>query len=393
MIQLPENFFEIYWQKKPCLLKAATDWRPEITPDELAGIACEEDSKSRIIMENTQAEGAARWHLEEGPFEESDFSKLSESHWTLLVKEVDAWDEQVAELLTSIPIIPQWRIQDVMVSYAVDQGSVGPHFDFYDVFLVQGMGKRLWKLGQTCDENTERLDHQQLLLLKEMQITEEHLLEPGDILYIPPGVSHWGLSQGECMTFSIGFRAPSAAETLQELNDLITPKMSDSQRYQDSEDLLEYHRTHDYHHQLSKPAIESFKHMLMANLTDANIAKWLGSRTTESEERLPLSEEMSQDHFEALWSGGAFDKHPQAKMAWFHSEQESDTESQLFCNGQSMIFKTGLSKSDEAEFLQALCEFTVIDVEDEQFNSTPATKDIIRWLLEIDAVTPLEPEV
>ncbi|HBF09989.1 MAG TPA: cupin [Gammaproteobacteria bacterium] len=387
MINLPDNFFEEYWQKKPCLIKAGTEWRPEITPDELAGIACEEEGRARIIRENTEETGAARWQLAEGPFEEKDFATLQESHWTLLVQEVDSWDEQVAELM-AMPVIPQWRVQDVMVSYAVDQGSVGPHFDYYDVFLVQGMGKRTWKLGQTCDDNSPRLAHDNLLLLKDMDVYEEHLVEPGDILYIPPGVSHWGISEGECMTFSIGFRAPSAAETMQELVETITPQLNDNERYKDSDALIQYHQQQDFNNQLCPAAINSFRQLITDKLTDERIAHWLGLRTTSSDSRLPLSEEITSEHFEAIWAEGCFDKHAQAKMSWFQPEHESFA--MLFCNGQDIKVYSGLSKEDEREYLQAFCEFTVIDVNDEQFNQAQCTREIVRWMVEIDALAPLE---
>jgi len=385
MIKLPVDFFETYWQKKPCLLKAATTWRPEIAPDELAGIACEEESLTRIIQERTDLQGAERWQLDEGPFEDEFFSQLPDSHWTLLVQEVDIWDEQVNELLTLVPVIPQWRGQDVLASYAVDQGSVGPHYDHYDVFLVQGLGKRLWKIGDTCHEGTKLLPHDDLLLLKNMNTHTEHLLEPGDVLYIPPGVSHWGIAQGECMTFSIGFRAPSAQQALQELAERACPQLTEQLRYQDSAELIAHHQAIDHPQELASPAIEQFRHLLNASITDSMIVQWLGCRSTAPENRLPLLEEISDQHFESLWAIGIFEKHPQTRMAWHFQALAF-----IFCNGLDLEIELHLNETQAQNYLNQLCRGLELDINKAPFNTTNATKTIVKWLLEQEAIVPKE---
>lgn len=387
MIQLPPDFFQEYWQKKPCVLKAATTWRPMISPEELAGIACEEDSRARIIRDH-QTEGPDRWELLEGPFDEAIFNELPESHWTLLVQEVNTWDEQVAELLKAVPVLPCWRVDDVMVSYAVDQGSVGPHYDYYDVFLLQGLGQRCWQIGPACNDDTPRLLHEDLLLLDQMPVLEQHILSPGDILYLPPGIAHWGKAQGECLTFSIGFRAPSAAEALQELADQIHPLLPDQQRYQDSPELINYHQAVHRPHEIAAAAIAQYRALIHNALTDERIAQWLGCRTTETEQRLPLLEELTDERFQLFWATGQFIPHAQNRMAW-HQDPVSSTV-HLFCNGLQIQIETGLSGAEEAAYLQTFCENPLLDVQQPPLSQNPATKDIIRWLLEQEAIVPID---
>ena len=209
------TFLRNHWQKKPLLIKNPWDsWNNPLTPDELAGLACEEEVESRLIMQADDTAGDT-WMVENGPISERRFSQLGDKQWTLLVQAVDHFVPEVAALIEPFRFIPDWRIDDAMVSYAADSGGVGPHFDQYDVFLIQGMGKRRWKVGAMCDESTALMPHDDLRLLADFEATDEWILEPGDILYVPPGVSHEGIAVGDdCMTYSIGFRAPSRSELI-----------------------------------------------------------------------------------------------------------------------------------------------------------------------------------
>ncbi|MHB9879875.1 JmjC domain-containing protein [Pacificimonas sp. ICDLI1SI03] len=204
-------FLRDHWQRAPLLIRNPwASWTNPLEPDELAGLSCENDIESRLVTRS-----GTGWDLEHGPFPESRFSQMDEEAWTLLVQAVDHHIPTVAALLEPFRFIPNWRIDDVMVSYAVDGGGVGPHYDQYDVFLIQGLGKRRWQLGGMCDGATKMLPHEGLRLLADFQPTEEWVLEPGDILYVPPGIAHNGTAVGDdCMTYSIGFRAPSRAELI-----------------------------------------------------------------------------------------------------------------------------------------------------------------------------------
>jgi len=202
----PRQFLEEYWQKKPLLIRSVyPDFTGLLNADELAGLACEENVQSRLVI-NRQG----KWQVESGPFEETRFAKLPKKDWTLLVQDVNHYLPEAATLLQRFDFIPHARLDDLMVSYAPDGGGVGPHFDSYDVFLLQGQGKRLWRISKQADLTLVK--GAPLCILKNIKAEQEYLLEPGDMLYLPPHVAHWGIAVGECMTYSIGFRAPSSQE-------------------------------------------------------------------------------------------------------------------------------------------------------------------------------------
>ncbi|PKM04878.1 MAG: cupin [Gammaproteobacteria bacterium HGW-Gammaproteobacteria-6] len=227
----PEIFLREYWQKKPLLIRQAfPELISPLSPDELAGLALEEEVESRIIL----TEGETPWELRRGPFTEDDFKQLPERDWTLLVQAVDQFVPDVAELMKPFNFLPSWRIDDVMISYAAPGGSVGPHFDNYDVFLLQSHGHRRWKLGQPCDAQSPLLEHPDLRILSHFEETDEWLLGPGDMLYIPPGLAHYGIAEDDCMTCSVGFRAPSHQEILVHFTDFLAQYLDDQQRYSDA---------------------------------------------------------------------------------------------------------------------------------------------------------------
>lgn len=223
-------FLRDYWQKKPLLIRNPwADWTNPVDPDELAGVACEPGVESRLILQ--QGDDRA---LEHGPFDEARFGAIGQAGWTLLVQAVDHHVPAVAALMAPFRFMPNWRIDDVMVSYATDGGGVGPHFDQYDVFLVQGLGRRRWRIGAACDRTSALLPHDDLRLLAEFEATDEWVLEPGDILYVPPRFAHDGVAVGDdCMTYSIGFRAPSRHELLGHWADDLLAAMPDDDRYTD----------------------------------------------------------------------------------------------------------------------------------------------------------------
>jgi len=231
-----QTFLRDYWQQKPLLIRGAASGYGEIlTPDELAGLACEEEIESRLVFQ----EADDLWHQEHGPLAESRFSELPEKNWTLLVQALDHWLPEVREILDEFDFLPSWRLDDVMVSYAATGGSVGPHFDYYDVFLLQTRGQRKWKLGQRCDESTPLIEGQPLKILQKFQAVDEFDLGPGDMLYIPAGVAHWGISlDDDCMTWSIGFRAPSATELFSSAIASIGDQLPENLRYQDTAESL-----------------------------------------------------------------------------------------------------------------------------------------------------------
>jgi 50S ribosomal protein L16 3-hydroxylase len=170
------------WQRQPRLFrKAFPAFTNPLEPDELAGLACEEGVESRLIFQDGD-----KLRMENGPLAEARFATLGAQPWTLLVQAVDQHAPDVADLIEPFRFIPDWRIDDVMVSYASDGGGVGPHFDQYDVFLVQGLGRRRWRVGPRCDDTTPLRPHEDLRLLEGFEPTGDFVLEPGDMLYVPP---------------------------------------------------------------------------------------------------------------------------------------------------------------------------------------------------------------
>jgi len=268
-----DGFLRDNWQKRPALIRNPwTDWSNPLDPDELAGLACESGVESRLITQSADA-----IELELGPLPEGRFGQLGRKPWTLLVQAVDHYVPAVAALIEPFRFVPNWRIDDVMVSYAVDGGGVGAHFDHYDVFLIQGLGRRRWQVGGPCDAATELLPHDELRLLAHFEPTDEWILEPGDILYVPPGVSHNGIAVGDdCMTYSIGFRAPSRRELLGSWTESLLDKLEDDDRYADP-DLRKQANVGE----IALEAIDRLHALVTQPLRDRDaFAQWFGQYTT-----------------------------------------------------------------------------------------------------------------
>ncbi len=212
-----EQFLAEYWQKKPLLVRNAM---PEIVnllePSDVMELALEENVTARLIKQKDRDPN--QWSVKSSPLLKADFQKIPKL-WTLLVQAVDHYSFDLSELWKKFPFIPQWRRDDIMVSYAPQGGSVGKHFDFYDVFLVQGYGHRRWQLGQMCDGDTEFVAGQPLKLLPEIDVHFDEVLAPGDLLYVPPGLSHYGVAEDDCLTFSFGFRMPNVSDMMDRVGD------------------------------------------------------------------------------------------------------------------------------------------------------------------------------
>lgn len=212
-----EQFLAEYWQKKPLLVRNGL---PEIVgllePQDVQELALEEHASARLIRQKDR--NPNEWHVKSSPLTKGDFQKLPKL-WTILVQAVDHYSFDLSELWKKFPFIPQWRRDDIMVSYAPKGGSVGKHFDFYDVFLVQGHGYRRWQLGQMCDVNTAFVPNQPLKLLPEIDVQFDEVLAPGDLLYVPPGMAHYGVAEDDCLTFSFGFRMPNVAGMMERISD------------------------------------------------------------------------------------------------------------------------------------------------------------------------------
>lgn len=221
----PAEFMSKYWQKKPLLIRGAiAEFKPLLSREELFDLAEQDDVESRLIVENTSSKrkkSEPTWTMANGPFSEgksgsgAELPSLKKSNWTLLVQGVDLHDAQVHALKNQFRFAPDARLDDVMVSFATGGGGVGPHFDSYDVFLLQAAGKRHWRIGKQKDLTLQ--NGVPLKILANFAPEQEFVLEAGDMLYLPPMYAHEGVAVGECMTYSIGFRAPAELELAREL--------------------------------------------------------------------------------------------------------------------------------------------------------------------------------
>ena len=225
----PRQFLADYWQKKPLLIRQALPgFIPELDADDIAGLACDELAESRLV---TGSFPEHDWQLRYGPFKEEDFGKFPETNWTLLVQDVEKHYPPLQCLMQEFSFLPRWRIDDLMVSVAGPGGSVGPHIDQYDVFLLQAQGSRRWQIAKSFDDKL--LPDSELNVLQRFQAEQEWVLEPGDLLYLPPGVAHHGVALDSCMTWSIGMRAPSAADFFQTFGEWLADKQDEGERYRD----------------------------------------------------------------------------------------------------------------------------------------------------------------
>jgi 50S ribosomal protein L16 3-hydroxylase len=331
-----DTFFQEYWQKKPVVIRGALpDWHNPISPDELAGLAMEEEVESRLVLEQDQGKP---WQLRAGPFSEADFNDLPDSGWSLLVQAVDHWVPEVTALLDQFRFIPNWRLDDIMVSYAPDGASVGPHFDYYDVFLVQGYGRRRWQIGQRCSAASPRIESSPLNILKNFEVQEEFVLEPGDMLYVPPQVAHWGIAEGDCMTYSVGFRAPAHAEILDDYVAEVCSRLPEHLRFEDLQPSVI-----DAPGAIDSSVIDNLTSILQTHLNDTRLlAEWFGKYMTEPkylpDQGLPLEADedaLAQAAADLQDHDGPLFQAPDARFAYLGE--------QLFTNGKAYHCPTSLA--------------------------------------------------
>lgn len=225
------EFLAENWQQTPCLLRQAwSDFVEPISPELLAGLAMEEGVDARVVSQQHNANGVD-WLVEHGPF--TDYEAFGEEDWTLLVQSVNEWWPEAQQLLSQFRFLPDWRVDDVMVSFATPGGSVGPHLDQYDVFIIQGEGERRWQVGkrQPLQQHRPHPDLQQLAEPFEPVIDE--VLQAGDMLYIPAGCPHHGEAITPSLNYSIGFRAPAQLELQAAVADMLLDADITGPRYQD----------------------------------------------------------------------------------------------------------------------------------------------------------------
>ena len=362
-----EQFLNEYWQKKPLLVRNAM---PEIMgllePEDVKELALEEDVSARLIRQKNK--NPNEWHVKSSPLTKGDFQKLP-NLWTILVQAVDHYSFDIAELWKKFPFIPQWRRDDIMVSYAPKGGSVGKHFDFYDVFLVQGHGHRRWQLGQMCDESTEFVADQPLKLLSQMSVNFDEVLAPGDLLYVPPGLAHYGVAEDDCLTFSFGFRMPNLAEMTDRLseqfakNSVLTNPLVDITRIKTNA-IGEINNS-----EFSYLKTQLLDYLIQAPEFDAAIMAYM------SESKYPNSipepdEIVVDDLLEVINSGYQLILEPASRLLYRQQDQLLD----FWANGENIC----ISQSFQAQ-LKQIADGASLTF-DEEFNHTDILEDIVLLL-------------
>ncbi|SEL74648.1 50S ribosomal protein L16 3-hydroxylase [Colwellia chukchiensis] len=336
----PEIFLAEYWQKKPLLIKQAfSNFQDPISADELAGLAMENEIESRIVSCDSQG----NWQVDHGPF--SDFSQYGASHWTLLVQAVNNWSRATHALITPFNFIPRWRIDDVMVSFSTPNGGVGRHLDQYDVFILQGSGKRRWQVGAPNSELTTLLPHPDLKQVSAFTPIIDEITQAGDLLYIPPNHPHNGVSIENSVNFSIGFQAPSNQELWSSFADKLIDNNSGEQRFSDPDRVPS-----DSSFAITENDMQQLKAFMLQQLEQSDLFEdFIGQHLTQSHHALeilvPVNEiDAAKLHDILSEPEILFMPVSGLKAAIIH-----DTNSTLFINGES--FKLEKQTLELAELL------------------------------------------
>ena len=346
------EFLSDYWQKKPvCIRNGVAFQEALIAVDELAGLALEPEVESRLIENKGDVKD---WQVIHGPLVEADFNKERDFPWTLLVQGVDCFVPQVHDFLAKFRFVPSWRLDDIMISYATQGAGVGAHFDRYDVFLIQGEGQRQWQIGQACSENSALMAHDQLCLLQNFDVHQEFILNPGDLLYIPPLIAHKGVAMSDaCVTYSVGFRSPSYGDVLASFADERSTDISADLRLKDQGFASKSG-------EISATDIAALMQFMQAQITPENVAQWFGKHSTEAKyPALDMSEEaMDQLELEAIIKDGygvlRVSEGVRLAYTW-----QGDGGLTLFVQGEALP-----CPPDATIFIEAIANQWVLEVED-----------------------------
>jgi 50S ribosomal protein L16 3-hydroxylase len=309
------RFLRDYWQKKPLLIRQAfPGFISPIEPEDLAGLACEEVALSRIVEHDRATD---RYTLRSGPFAEEDFPDMPDHDWSLLVQDVDKWDADVRALIDRFDFLPRWRIDDIMVSFAATGGSVGAHVDQYDVFLLQAQGRRRWQIDAGPNPPRAFREDAELKLLREFAPTHDWVLEPGDMLYLPPGVPHHGVAVDPCLTFSLGMRAPSSAELIGDWLDDLLADADDDVRYRDA-GLVPAKDPYEIDAEAMARVVDALNALRMRD--PDRLGDWFGRFITRYRGVEVSSGPVPRPRIEVEWDlaqrGATLERHPFSRWAW-----------------------------------------------------------------------------
>lgn len=353
-----ETFLQDYWQQKPLLIKQAfPDFEAPIAPDELAGLSCEDDVNSRIVIEKG---GEHPWQAIHGPMDEDVFAKMPETHWTLVVNDLEKYIPDLAWITDKFRFIPEWHLDDLMSSYAAPEGSVGPHVDLYDVFILQGEGKRRWQINTQPVAEDNVIPDIAIRLQKDFKPEFEWILEPGDMMYLPAGVSHHGISLGESMSYSIGFRATSHSDLVNDFIAYITNDLSINKTFK-----LPYNKLQTHPNEISSAAIEELRSIFSQYLDPEHpeLARWFGCYVSDSKiDYLHQCEEPVEDLLQLkqmlLDTGASLIRYPSSRFAFTQD------------GGDCLLFIDGQDFQVSEKFACLLCDNRVVDLDELEKNSS-----------------------
>ncbi|MDT8309818.1 MAG: cupin domain-containing protein [Methylophaga sp.] len=376
-----QQFLDQYWQKQPLLIHNAFPTPViDLTAEDLAGFACEQDIESRLICQT----GDQKWSLQQGPLAESVFAQLPEKNWTLLVQDMDSHWPPLQTLLTPFKFIPDWRRDDIMVSYAVPGGSVGAHLDNYDVFLLQAQGVRRWQIAAQPEHQPQWLAGCPLRILQHFTAEHSWDLQPGDILYLPPGFAHHGIAQSDCMTISIGFRAPTQRQLLDAFVDALAEKDSADVFYSDA-DLLATNTPAA----IDDASLRRAKKLLIDALEQHPdlIVKALGRQVTETKPALSAWLSPDTDELETMAAldaffaqGGILKRNLMVRLAWYCSTNSVS----VFVGSQDYQLP-----AESASQVANICEAPQLNAKDwQQIQRQPTLVDLLLAMLEDTAWFP-----
>jgi len=311
-------------------------------------MACEEGIESRLIIGTADN---SHWSVEHGPLNEERFGSLPDQYWTILVQDVDKYLPKAAALVDQFRFLPSWRIDDLMISYAEDQGSVGPHTDSYDVFLIQLQGKRLWKISDKIYTDDDLIADSEIRVLDNFEQSEEWLLKPGDILYLPPHIAHWGIAQGPCMTGSVGFISPNQEQLFNAWADFTADKLVDPGLYHDPGITLTEHPA-----EIDDDAIKRVSELLKQAIDTSpdHLRQMLGELVSQTKPSLldtiqVPEHEITVDELLSRVKTTAYFPHPGLRI--YYSLTDNKNKVLVFYNGESTEMTVEL-----LPFIQILCE-------------------------------------
>lgn len=377
----PREFLATYWQKRPVLLPQTLKNAPlpQLTPEELAWLATQPDVESRIVF-TERTDKKVSYRVEHGPFEEDYLAALPDQDWTLLVQDIDKHLPDFVAWFAEVPFVPGWRFDDLMASFAAPGGSVGPHMDNYDVFLCQGSGIRRWQLSDdrspTPDDNAT-----DLALLRPFDASTTHDCRQGDVLYLPPGVPHWGVAAEKCVTYSIGMRAPARQELAACASRIYSRSSENIWREDNSSNDVFYVDPDLELEEVAGAQISgrSIERLYEQNLVDHTLdpgeaAIVLGSQATDPKAWLD-PEKLSLDEAQLAASGHKrLNVHGMARMAWYE-----DRETRIcFVNGEAREVNPAC-----VEMLRRLYDHgSVLPAHIQAIKQAPEGTEFLLWLLE-----------